>query len=676
MSNVTTRWILELAEKVTGPLARITRAVTGTEGIVGRLQQRFAGLGRNISAAFSQIPGIGNAISLATNPMALATTAVLAFTTAGTFATKSAYNFEEGIAKINATAQMSGKELGGLRNQLMNIGADSGGNFQRIPESFEKILSQVGDTTQSLDILQASTKGAKAGFTDLDVVSGALAQSMSIIGDQRTKAQDVLDTFFAAKRIGAGEFKDFATYIPTLIAGGKNLGLEYRNVAGLFAYMTGKGQSAADASMLLQNAFSALSKSDITSGMKKLGVNVFDKNGAIRDIGAIMTELGSKLNGLSNEKKLNILESIGLNDVQARNAFAILTSDTNKLTEALNACNNAAGETANALALTQNPANNWREIMDKINFIMTKIGYKILPYVDAVLIKVGAAMQWVKDHGAVLKDVLAGIGNAFSIVWTIVKWLTIALSPLIVVMGILGVVTFIATSPFTALALVFVGLVTLITVLWRRSETFRGTIMGLWSVIKGFGGAIKTFVIDSLHKMLSGITGVGQAIYKLFTGDFKGAFEAGKQAVQDLVAVSPVGMVARFGSAMYDQGKQSGELFQQGKMDGIAAVSEKKLKEGGFLDNMNFGNGSVDANSVGNNKPAQGTPDLSGLLGDKKKEKSAGSGSGSGSGHTINMRLDFKQTFNANSKVDIDEIAKEIVAKINDKLRDAVVAIG
>lgn len=660
---------MELADKVSGPIVRITQKVTASSNAtkVWRNQLRDAS---------EEIPGLSRAMSLISNPIALASAGIVAFGTAGVVATKSAYNFEEGMAKINATAQLSKSQLGGLRDKLMEIGYDSGGNFNRIPESFEKILSQVGNVDQSLDILKASTKGATAGFTDLDVVSGALAQSMSIIGAQNAKAQDVLDTMFAAKRVGAGEFKDFATYLPTLIASGKNLGIEYKNVAGLFAYMTGKGQSASDSAMLLQNAFTALGKSDITSGMEKLGVNVFDKQGMMRDIGTIMTELGTKLNGLSSKEKLNVLEKIGLNDAQARNAFAILTSDANKLTEALNATNNATGETAMTLAKTQTPANNWKEALDKINFFITKIGYKLLPYFDAGLIKLGKAFDWLKKNASTIIEVFKNIWFFIDKVLFVVKWLTIALSPFIALMAVLGVVTLIATSPFTALAIVFVGLVTLFTVLYERSAKFRGMIQGVGAVLKGFGSAIKTYVLDSFKKLLSGITGIGSALVKFFKGDWQGAWETGKNAMSDLINVSPLGLVANGSKAFIEAGKQAGNNFRFGYATGALEVDANKgngILSGLFGNKEDTTNTSVDANQLLGDKNK--APDLSGLLGKKgKTDNTSGSNSG-GSGKSITMNLSFKQHFNSNSKTDVKEIAQMVVVEIVDKLRDGVTAL-
>src|SRR5690606_15581899 len=135
----------------------------------------------------------------------------------------------------------------------IDIGKNSASDLNQLPASFEAILSQTNDVALSMEVLKASVEGADAGFADLDTVSGAIAQSMNLVAKEGLNARQVLDTFMTAKRVGAGEFEDFAQYMPGLIAAGNNLGVTFNNTAGAFAYMTGMGQSAADSAMLMQN---------------------------------------------------------------------------------------------------------------------------------------------------------------------------------------------------------------------------------------------------------------------------------------------------------------------------------------------------------------------------------------------------------------------------------------
>ncbi|CAM1365910.1 hypothetical protein [Tenacibaculum xiamenense] len=90
------------------------------------------------------------------------------------------------------------------------------------------------------------------------------------------------------------------------------------------------------------------------------------------------------------------------------------------------------------------------------------------------------------------------------------------------------------------IGLIIVGIIGLITVIgyaWDHFEGFRGTIMGMWEVIKSFGSVIKEFIINRIKGVLSGITGLGSALVKLFSGDFSGAWKTAKKAVSDFVGV-------------------------------------------------------------------------------------------------------------------------------------------
>ena len=257
---------------------------------------------------------IGSMVKGFVNPVTMGAAAI-------GFAGKSAMNFREGMAKVNITAQLDEKGLSDLESKIKGIAKANKFDIGVAPGAFEQIISQTADVDMSLDVLDAALKGSKGGFTDLSTVAGALAQTMSILGGSASSLE-VLDTFFAAKRVGAGEFKDFATYMPGLIASADALGVKYKSVAGVFAYMTGKGQDAARASVLMGNMFSSLSKSDITKNLDKAGVKIFDAQGKMRDFVDIFRDLGGVMAGMSDQQKTAFLEKVGIVDKEAKAAFA------------------------------------------------------------------------------------------------------------------------------------------------------------------------------------------------------------------------------------------------------------------------------------------------------------------------------------------------------------------
>jgi len=366
------------SEKATSKMQKLEKQTLDNTKAFDKAGKSAEGFKSKMSNALSAIPGA----DFLTNPYLLAATAI-------GVAGKASMSFDEGMAKINTTAQLTNPQLEQLRDNIIDIGVEQGAkNLYALPEAYEKIISQTGDVIQSQDILKSSIKGSKAGFTEQSVVADALAQSLSLIGKENANAQEVLDTFFAAKRVGAGEFKDFANYMPNLIASGKALGITYKDVAGQFAYMTGKGFAAEKSATLLENAYTALGKSDIQKGLKNAGVNIFDEKGAMRSFDKIFPELQKKLAGMSDNKKSNFLESIGLRDAQAKSAFMALSSDSAKLKESLNATNNSAGETEKAFEKAQNPMMKIQKLWTSMQYVGLKlgdvIGFVISPALDGL----------------------------------------------------------------------------------------------------------------------------------------------------------------------------------------------------------------------------------------------------------------------------------------------------
>ncbi|MEG1935286.1 MAG: phage tail tape measure protein, partial [Rikenellaceae bacterium] len=324
--------------------------------------------------AFRSLPGA----EFITNPLVAATAGL-------GFAGKTAMNFEKNIAAINVTAQLDEKGVAEMSDKIREITKKNSADIRIAPVGFEKIISQTGDLEMSYDIFNSTQQAARTGLVDMDTAAGALAQTMSVIGKENANASEVLDVFFAAKRVGAGEFQDFARYMPGLIAGAKNMGIAYKEVAGTFAYMTGKGQTAERAAVLMENAFSVLGRGEVRDKLSLAGVDVFDQAGKVRSLVDVFGDLQGVMSSMNDEQKSTFLEGLGVVDKEAKNAFSILTSDVDKFNSSMREVSDSTGATDQALEFSNSTTRKATEVWNSLVMVGERIGTVILPIIVAGL---------------------------------------------------------------------------------------------------------------------------------------------------------------------------------------------------------------------------------------------------------------------------------------------------
>lgn len=375
-------------------IKRYNREIDGLTGRIERLDN--AGRGGKLKGYLSQLGGaLGGALTGPvalggglTNPIALGGAAV-------GFAAKRAMALDEGMAKVNITAQLDKASLAKATEQVKAIAGRHKTDVVQAPIALEQIISQTGDLDLSMSILDATLKGAKSQFTSTDVVAGALARTLSVVGKENTNAQEVLDTFVAAKRVGAGEFGDFAAYMPGLIAGADALGIKYKEVAGTFAYMTGMGQRPDQANVLMDNLFSVLGRGEVRDKLSRSGVDVYDDAGDIRALPDIFGDMQKVTGGMNDEQKSGFIEKLGIVDKDAKSAFMVMAADTGKLADSLTEVANSAGATDRALELSKNSVQSAQELWNVFNNNLTNLGVAILPAVNAGIAVAGPLLDGV-----------------------------------------------------------------------------------------------------------------------------------------------------------------------------------------------------------------------------------------------------------------------------------------
>jgi len=86
--------------------------------------------------------------------------------------------------------------------------------------------------------------------------------------------------------------------------------------------------------------------------------------------------------------------------------------------------------------------------------------------------------------------------------------------------------------------IVFAAVAGAVIYCWNKFAGFRAFILTMWDTMKGFGNIIKAYIIDRLQTMLSGLGKIGDALSKMFNGNFEGAWESAKAGVKDISGIT------------------------------------------------------------------------------------------------------------------------------------------
>jgi len=584
----------------------------------------------------NSVPGIG----LLKNPIVQAGAAMI-----GT--AKSAMTFDQNMAQVNITTLLEGEELENLKKNIKGVAEEFGADAAAVPLAFDLINSQINDADKSMNVLAASIKGSKAGFADVNTVASALAQTVSLLGD--VDANEVLDVFFASKRMGAVDFSSLAQYLPKLLSTGVGMGIDYKDVSGAFSYLTGKGQSADQATVMLQNAMSMLGKGDVRDKMAKAGVKVFDEQGKMRGMTDIFGDLSNLMNGRSDEERSQLLEGFGIVDKEAKGAFNVLMADMEKYKGIVEGVQDATkNEEGNkALAASKNTVQEAEEAWNRFKNVGLSIGEKMLPVISTGLETFSTLVEGLSPVVQVVAPIISGALSGVAVVlegitftlrvltgffggWLstlqegqpIVVGLTAALAALgtvwaantaiakadIIWQGAKNALTVVSTTltegwaaaqallnaaflacPLTWIVVAITAVIAAVAAAWQKFEGFRMAVYGAWSVVKEFGRALLTAIVSPLKQILKGLGSVGEAIGKLFNGEFSEAASLAKAGFKEIgkgvVQSSPAGIATSAWkngnySQAWEKGRQAGResWLKSQASDNTATQQAEKLE--------------------------------------------------------------------------------------------------
>lgn len=259
----------------------------------------------------------------------------------------------------------------------------------------------------------------------------------------------------------------------------------------------------------------------------------------------------SKLTGLSIGELRAEMEkgNIGFKDVE----------------KALEMATNAGGRFYNVMNnLQKEVGTRFASLIGDVEKVAEELFAQIEPVVSGIIDAMASALPYLSSA---LKGLLSGVmalintikawWMELALVGTIIGIVAVALSAKTIALwayatGMMVVST--ATKVWTGiqwllnaaltanpigLVIVAVGaLVSGVVYCWNKFAGFRAFIITMWDTIKQFGTIIKDYLLDRITGLIKGVGQVGQALAKLFSGDFSGAWDSAKEAYGNITGTT------------------------------------------------------------------------------------------------------------------------------------------
>ena len=249
---------------------------------------------------------------------------------------------------------------------------------------------------------------------------------------------------------------------------------------------------------------------------------------------------------------------------------------------------------------------------EKMLFLYQAVAPILIPALSAlawVFESITGPLQWLVNK---FVDFVSGIKSGNPYIWTgvaAVVGFTIAANAMNIAMGILtGLVKgyivvqkilnflFVA-NPVGLVVAAITALAVGVVLAWNKFSGFRAFLITMWSTIKEFGNILKSYVIDRITGLISGVGLLGSAMAKMFKGDWKGAWEDAKKGTSGMLGVDAMQKaivstknVAGNVSNVYDYQKRQQAAVQKVK-EGIKTPGIAGAKSGATVSGGN-GNGS------------------------------------------------------------------------------------
>ncbi len=334
-------------------------------------------------ATGGDIQGLGNAMSGVGSELTKNVTLPIAGI--GAAAANASMDFEAQMSKVKAISGAVGEDFDGLRNQAIQLGADTNFSASEAAGGMENLASAGFKTQEIMAAMPGMLDLAAAGGVNISDASDIAASALRGFGMEAKDVTHVADVLAEAAGDTNAEIMDTGEAMKYIAPVSHALGVSFEDTAAAIGMLSNAGIKGSQAGTTLRSALINLAKptNEATALMEQLGMNFFDTSGKMLPMTDIIQILKDKTAGLTQEQKAAAFAQIFGKEAMS-GMLALVDQGPDKfkeLTDTLKNCDGASKEMAGTMQ--DNLKGSIEAMKGSIETAAIKIGDVLAPMIKS-----------------------------------------------------------------------------------------------------------------------------------------------------------------------------------------------------------------------------------------------------------------------------------------------------
>lgn len=513
-------------DKVNTDLDNVTDKAQGT-------QSKFSSACTSVGQSFIDVGNKTTAVGKKFLPVSLAVQGM------GTYALKTAADFDSGMSQVAAVSGATGDDLQALRDKAREMGSKTKFSATEAAQAMNYMAMAGWKTGDMLGGIEGIMNLAAASGEDLATTSDIVTDALTAFGlsaDDSGHFADILAAASSNANTNVSMMGETFKYAAP-IAGA--LGYSAEDTAQAIGLMANAGIKGSQAGTSLRTIMTSLT-GDIQITGDKLGdvtIATTNADGSMRDFSDILADCRVAFSQLSESEQANTAGAlVGKN---AMSGFLALMNagegDINKLSDAIANCDGTAEQMAETMQ--DNLAGQMTILKSQLDELAISFGEMLMPvirkvvgwiqsFVDKLNSMDEGTRQFILTVGLVLAAIapvliaggklITGIGQIIMIVPKLISGVQTVIG------GFTKLFSVLMANPIVLVIAAIAALVAAFIYLWNTNEDFRNFWINLWNNIKevvtNVVNAVKDFLTGAWDAITTTITTAWNAIKDFFTG--------------------------------------------------------------------------------------------------------------------------------------------------------------